>query len=130
MRSRLLIHAGFAKCGSASIRTAIFQNFRKLQKDNVLVFDKDLRIARTAADLIGTPIWSLEQARKKSQKLAQRLGVEIAAVSKRKGDHVAILSAENLANPGMAELFMNLDSGFDVDVVFYLRPQLQWVPSA
>ena len=51
-------------------------------------------------------------------------------MSKRKGDHVAILSAENLANPGMAELFMNLDSGFDVDVVFYLRPQLQWVLSA
>jgi hypothetical protein len=58
VRSRLLIHAGFAKCGSASIRTAIFQNFRKLQKDNVFVFDKDLRIARTAADLIGAPIWS------------------------------------------------------------------------
>jgi len=130
LKSRLIIHAGFAKCGSASIRTALFQNFRKLQTDNVFVFDKDLRIARTAADLVGTPIWSLEQARKKSQKLVQRLGAEIAAVSKRKGDHVAILSAENLANPGMAELFMNLDSEFDMDVVFYLRPQLQWVPSA
>jgi hypothetical protein len=129
VRSRLLIHAGFAKCGSASIRTAIFQNFRKLQKDNVFVFDKNLRIARTAADLIGTPIWCLEQARKHSENLTRRLSAEIAPLLKRKGHH-AILSAENLANPGMADLFAGLDSERDVSVIFYLRPQLQWIPSA
>ena len=130
MRSRLLIHAGFAKCGSASIRTALFQNFRKLQQDNVFVFDKDLRIARTGADLIGTPIWFLEQARKQSENLTQRLSAEIALLLKRKRDHLAILSAENLANPGMADLFAGLDSRCDVSVIFYLRPQLQWIPSA
>jgi hypothetical protein len=130
VRSRLLIHAGFAKCGSASIRTALFQNFRNLQKDNVFVFDKDLRIARTAADLIGTPIWSVEQARKQSENLTRKLSEEIAPLLKRKGDHLAILSAENLGNPGMADLFAGLDSQCDVSVVFYLRPQLQWIPSA
>ena len=130
MRSRLFIHAGFAKCGSASIRTALYQNFRKLQQDNVFVFDKDLKIARTAADLIGTPIWSLEQARKQSENLTQRLSAEIAPLLKRKKDHRAILSAENLANPGMADLFAGLDSRCDVSVIFYLRAQLQWIPSA
>jgi hypothetical protein len=63
---------------------------------------KDLRIARSAADLVGTPIWSVERARKKTENLTQRLGSEIAAVSRRKADYVAILSAENLSNPGMA----------------------------
>jgi len=130
VRSRLLIHAGFAKCGSASIRTAIFQNFRKLQKDNVFVFDKDLTIARMAADLIGTPIWSLEQARKHSENLTQRLSAEVAPLLRRKGDHLAILSAENLANPGMADLFAGIDAECAVSVIFYLRPQLQWIPSA
>jgi hypothetical protein len=130
VRSRLLIHAGFAKCGSASIRTALFQNFRKLQKDNVFVFDKELRLARTAADLIGTPIWCLEQARKHSENLTRRLSAEIAPLLKRKGQHLAILSAENLANPGMADLLPGLDSQCDVSVIFYLRPQLQWIPSA
>jgi hypothetical protein len=130
VRSRLFIHAGFAKCGSASIRTALFQNFRKLQQNNVFVFDKDLRIARTAADLIGTPIWSLEQARKQSENLMRRLSAEIASLLKRKGDHLAILSAENLANPGMADLFAGLDSQCEVSVIFYLRPQLEWIPSA
>src|SRR5262245_9961170 len=131
VRSRLLIHAGFAKCGSASIRTALFQNFRKLQKDNVFVFDKDLRIARTAADLVGTSIWALERARKNSENLTQRLSAEIAPLLNRRADHLAILSAENLANPGMADLFAGLDrQNDDVSVVFYLRPQLQWIPSA
>jgi hypothetical protein len=130
VRSRLLIHAGFAKCGSASIRTALFQNFRKLQKDNVFVFDKNLRIARTAADLIGTPIWCLEQARKHSENLTRRLSAEIGPLLKRKGHPLAILSAENLANPGMADLFAGLDSQCDVSVIFYVRPQLQWIPSA
>jgi hypothetical protein len=127
---RIILHAGFAKCGSASIRTALFQNFRELQKHDVFVFDKDLRIARTAADLVGTPIWSLEEARKKSENLGQRLADEIASVIKRKTYQLAILSAENLANPGMNELFAGLDSQFDVWLIFYLRPQLQWIPSA
>jgi hypothetical protein len=127
---RIVIHAGFGKCGNASIRAALFQNFRKLQKHNVLIFDKDLRIARSAANLIGTPIWSVERARKKAENLTQRLGSELAAVSRRKADYVAILSAENLSNPGMAELFTGLDSQFEVCVVFYVRPQLQWIPSA
>ena len=130
MRSRLIIHAGFAKCGNASIRAALFQNFEKLRKQSVFVFDKNLRIARTPEDLIGTAIWSVERARKKSANLIQRLGGEIAAISKRKEDHLAILSAENLANPGMAELFSGFDSQFEVSVIFYVRPQFQWIPSA
>jgi hypothetical protein len=129
-RQCIIIHAGFAKCGSASIRTALFQNFRELQKHDVFAFDKGLRIARKAADLVGTPIWSLVEARKKSENLAQRLADEIASVIKHKTYHLAILSAENLANPGMNELFAGLDSQFDVWVVFYIRPQLEWIPSA
>ena len=130
MKSRLIIHAGFAKCGNASIRSALFQNFRRLQKDNVFVFNKDLRIARTPEDLIGTSIWSLERARKKAENLTQRISDEIASVARRKTDQLAILSAENLANPGMAELFAGLDSHLEVCVIFYVRPQLQWIPSA
>jgi hypothetical protein len=130
MRSRLVIHAGFAKCGNASIRTALFQNFEKLKKQSVFVFDKNLRIARTRKDLIGTSIWSVERARNKPANLMQELVTEIGTISKRKEDHVAILSAENLANPGMAELFSGFDSHFGVSVIFYVRPQFQWIPSA
>lgn len=129
MRSRVVIHAGFAKCGSASIRYALLQNFRKLQKHNISVFDKNLRIARTPADLVGTPIWAVAEA-KESENLTQRLSDEITAVARRKPDHIAVLSAENLTNPGMAQLFVGLDGQFEVSVIFYVRPQLQWIPSA
>ena len=130
MAGRIIIHAGFAKCGSAGIRTALFQNFRKLQEHDVFVFDKDLKIARAADNLVGTPIWSLEQARKHSENLSQRLIAETAPLLKRTPDHLAILSAENLVNPGMADLFAGIDSQREVSVIFYLRPQLQWIPSA
>ena len=30
----------------------------------------------------------------------------------------------------MAPLFAGLDNEFEVDVIFYLRPQFQWIPSA
>jgi hypothetical protein len=30
----------------------------------------------------------------------------------------------------MAQLFAGLDNQFEVWVIFYLRPQLQWIPSA
>jgi hypothetical protein len=130
VRSRVVIHAGFAKCGSASIRYALLQNFRKLQKHDISVFDKNLRIARTPADLVGTPIWTLAEAKKKSENLTQRLSDEITAVARRKPDHIAVLSAENLTNPGMAQLFVGLDGQFEVSVIFYVRPQMQWIPSA
>jgi hypothetical protein len=41
-----MIHAGFAKCGSASIQAALFRNFGKLQKDSISLLGKELRIAR------------------------------------------------------------------------------------
>jgi hypothetical protein len=130
LRQRIVIHAGFGKCGSASIRTALLQNFSKLRQQSVLIPDKDLRIAHTAADLVGTPIWVLEKARKKSENLTQRLTDEIGAATRRKAEHLAILSSENLANPGMAQLFTGLDDRADVRVIFYVRPQIQWIPSA
>lgn len=129
-RQCIVIHAGSGKCGSASIRAALLQNFSKLRDQSVFIPDKDLRIAHTVADLVGTPIWVLEEARKKSENLTQRLTDEIRAVASHKRRHLAILSAENLTNPGMAQLFAGLDNQSDVRVIFYVRPQLQWIPSA
>jgi hypothetical protein len=128
-KQRIILHAGFAKCGSTSIRTALLQNFCELQKHNVFVFDKALKIAHRAADL-GTPIWALAEAKKKSENLSQRLGDQFAAAAKDRADHLAVLSAENLANPGMAQLFAGLDRRFEIWLIFYVRPQLQWIPSA
>jgi hypothetical protein len=126
---RIIIHAGFAKCGSTSIQGALFHNFAKLQKDDVSLFGKELRIAHAPADL-GVPLWFLEAAREKGEPLAQKLSDEIASVRGPNGDGIGILSAENLARPDMAPLFAGLDSRLEVSLIFYLRPQLEWIPSA
>jgi hypothetical protein len=121
---RIIIHAGFAKCGSSSIQAALFHNFVRLQEDGFSLFGKELKIAHKSADL-GVPLWFLEHAREKKESLAQRVNNEIAS-----GDRVGIVSAENLARPDMAPLLAGLDQRLDVSLVFYLRPQLQWIPSA
>jgi len=126
---RIIIHAGFAKCGSASIQAALFRNFGKLQKDGISLLGKELRITRALADF-EVPIWFLEQAKEKREHLTPRLSEEIASVTTLATDYVRVLSAENLANPQMALLFAGLDSEFEVSVIFYLRPQFQWIPSA
>ncbi len=66
----------------------------------------------------------------KSEDLTKRLGDEIASVSRRRADHLAILSAENLANPAMAELFAGLDQQFELWVVFIYGRSSDGIPSA
>ena len=129
MTGRIIIHAGFAKCGSTSIQASLFHNFGKLQQDGVCLFGKELRIAHAPADL-GVPLWFLEAAREKGELLTQRLSDEIASVRAPDGDRIGILSAENLARPDMAPLFAGLDRQLEASVIFYLRPQLEWIPSA
>jgi hypothetical protein len=126
---RIIIHAGFAKCGSTSIQAALFHNFARFQKDGISLFGKELRIAHTPADL-RVPLWFLEGAREKREPLAQRLSDEIASLRAPNGNGIGILSAENLARPHMAPLFAGLDRQLEVSVIFYLRPQLEWIPSA
>jgi len=126
---RIIIHAGFAKCGSSSIQSALFHNFARLKEDGFSLFGKELRIAHTSAEL-GVPLWFLEAAREKGEPLAQRISDEIASVRAPSGNGIGILSAENLSRPDMVPLLAALDQRLDVSLVFYLRPQLEWIPSA
>jgi len=129
MTRRIIIHAGFDKCGSGSIREALFRNFGKLQTDGIFFLGKGLRTAREPGDF-EVPIWELEQAKEKRENLTQRLSDEIGSVTGPSTDLVEILSAENLKDFQMAPLFAGLDGQFEVSVIFYLRPQFQWIPSA
>jgi hypothetical protein len=128
-KQRFIIHAGFSKCGSSSIQGTLFENFARLRADGISIFGKDLRIAKSPADL-GAPLWCLEDAREKGERLTEKLGEEIASVTTHNTDCIAVLSAENLGNPAMAELFAGLDQQIEVALVFYLRPQFEWIPSA
>ena len=128
-KQRIIIHAGFAKCGSSSIQGTLFQNLKRLREDGIFLFDKNLRVAEDYMSL-GTPLWVLEDAKRKREPLSQRLREEITAVTGANRQCIGVLSAENLADPKIAELFSGLDHEIEVRVVLYWRPQLQWIPSA
>ncbi len=98
MTRRIIIHAGFGKCGSTSIQAALFRNFGKLQKDGISLFGKELRIARAPGDF-EVPIWALEQAKEKRENLTHRLSDRIASVTGPNTDQVEILSAETWRIP-------------------------------
>lgn len=128
MTRRIIIHAGFTKCGGTSIRAALFHNFDTLRNDGVSLFGKELRIAHTRADR--GLVWFLERASKKGEPLTQLLVKEIASGRGPNKNWTGILSAGNLGRPYMAPLFAGLDSRLEVSLIFYLRPQREWIPSA
>ena len=127
-KRRIILHAGFGKCGSSSIHRALFQNIGRLRQDQIYLFDKKLEIAsddktRGLADVF------LNAAKKDGRRLTDKLAGGLESVAGENGA-VAVLSAVSLSGRGMARLFTGLDEQCDLSVVFYARPQWQWIPSA
>src|SRR5919198_1948256 len=126
---RIVVHAGFTKCGSSSIQAALFHNVAKLREGGIYVFDKDLKIAQNHGPH-AVPHQYLMAAKKRREDLTDKLAGEIEAAARDHPTCACVLSAESLSGAGMAQLFAGLDRQFAVSVVFYARPQWQWIPSA
>jgi hypothetical protein len=142
-KRRIVIHAGFGKCGSSSIQRALFQNIPRLREAGVYLFDKDLEIAKDHGPRAVAHKF-LAAAERRDENLAEKMARGIGSVPSRNGRDLWVLTAESLAGTfdtsdsetsrvairGMARLFRGLDQEFDVSMVFYVRPQWQWIPSA
>jgi hypothetical protein len=128
-KPHIVIHAGFGKCGSSSIHRALYQNIARLRQNGIHLFDKNLEIA--AADKPGglADVF-LKTAKKQGEHLADKLASGVESVAGQNGASIGVLSAVTLSSRGMARLFAGLDERCDVSVVFYARPQWQWIPSA
>ena len=128
-KHRIVIHAGFGKCGSSSIHRALYQNIARLRENRIHLFDKNLEIAADdkpggLADVF------LKASKKRGDQLTERLAGGIESVAGQNGPAMAVLSSVTLSSKGMPQLFAGLDQRCDVSVVFYARPQWQWIPSA
>jgi hypothetical protein len=78
----------------------------------------------------GFPLWFLEDANK-NWPAGKTLFDSITSVARNVGaGGTLILSSENLSQLGMPRLFAGIDSVLDTHVVFYMRPQTDWIPSA
>lgn len=126
--AKVIIHAGFPKCGSTSIFNAIKSNFNRLIDHNIYVFNRTFDLPRKARRL-EAPLWQLHDALHdagKAENLRKRITHHITASS---STDRLILSSENLSNPSMAKLFSGVDDLCDVEMIFYFRPQVDWIPS-
>lgn len=125
---KLILHAGFPKCGSTSIFTALRQNLPVLNRQNVHVLDKTLRPQTDPAHL-QPPLWELQNAFRDPEKSGQvRSALRRTILDARPGDTL-ILSTENMSTPAMARMFAGLDTLCEIAFVFYFRPQIDWIPS-
>jgi hypothetical protein len=129
---RLVIHAGFAKCGSSAIQHALEDYAPALKRQSIFLFGKDLHLNdRFRFDR--APFWTaakffLDPARRNETRA--RISGELKRVGLKHPDATAVVSAEVLTAPGSERLFEGLDSAFEIRVVFYIRPQFEWIPSA
>ncbi len=129
---RLIIHPGFSKCGSSSIQTALRHNQAALKRRSVFLFGEGLRIIRRSAPFRGRPFWAVADALldRRDTPIAPLILREIERLAAREPEASVVLSAELLAQPSFAPLFKGVDEGLDTHVIFYVRPQYEWIPSS
>lgn len=130
--TRFVIHAGFPKCGSSSIQYALGQNLELLEKHSIFLMGEELKIGRGGVHR-GLPLWTLERelaVDTVGYRLTPRVLEEIDHLAQEVENPTVVITSENLSQASMAQLFTGLDERLDVEVVFYLRPQFAWIPSA
>jgi hypothetical protein len=128
-KRRLIIHGGFGKCGSSSIQRALFQNITRLRKEQVYMFNKHLEMAQDQGPH-GVAHRFLAAADENDQVLAGKVATVVGSMTGDNSEGVSVLSAESLVMPRMSRLFAGIDQQCDVTLVYYVRPQWQWIPSA
>lgn len=126
MKKRLVIHGGFAKCGSSAIQTALINNIDQLRDNGIFMFDEHLKL-RSEKNNFELPIWTLQAANESRQCLTDRLVDEL---NLREEATTGLISSENLDDPAAASIFEGLDKKVDVEIILYVRPQIDWIPSA
>jgi hypothetical protein len=131
MLPRFIIHAGFPKCASTSIQGALVRNVGALREAKIFLFGERLTIERNSWSSL--PLWTLERLKEEASGqsgVTRQIAQEVTSLASELPGATAVLTSENLHEPVLARLFEGIDSSLDVTVVFYVRPQYEWITSA
>lgn len=126
---RLIFHAGFPKCGSTTIVSTLRENLDLLIDNHIHIYNRNFELPDTR-NRLQTPLWQLQSALSDAEEQARIRDQVTVALRHTPPASTAILSAENLSNPRMADMFKGLDEVFETTLIFYFRPQVDWIPSA
>ncbi len=132
MRPKLFLHIGHSKCASTTLQEFARQNLAALQAQGLLVADAQLRFPERGP-LEGFPVQFFETQLQAGPAGRERVAAALTVLHERlaKGSHrAALISAENLCNPGGEALFRGEHERFDLQLVYYLRRQDDWQVSA
>lgn len=129
-KMRLILHIGAAKCGSSAIQAYLSLNRANLLNNGILSPDLELGLD---SEFKGQQIWQIE----KIAALENRVDVLTDVLEKLRahmiqvGLHTLIISAENISNrPDLAAVFQKAATGFETQIVFYVRRQDDYLISA
>ncbi len=124
---RLILHAGFPKTGSSAIQAAISRNLAALEAAGFPLFGCDMTLGPPGVHP-GLPLWHLEEADRTWEPGRTLTAGLLAAMEGQDGTF--LVTSENLNQTGMPRLFHGIDGAVETEVVFYMRPQTAWIPSA
>jgi len=124
--NKFFIHAGFSKTGSSSIQYGLGHHLAALNHRGYFLFGKNITLGRDGAHP-RLPLWCLEDAAREGRMLTETVLQAAGTVGP---DDTLLLTSENLSQLSMPALFAGIDRHLDVTVVFYMRPQTDWIASA
>ena len=134
MKPTLYLHIGHSKVASTSIQDFLEANLDALRDRGYVVADLEFQFPTTGGQA-ANPVGELERLKAMGEagahevaKRMRTLHAELTAKGSRFDK--AVISAENLCNPGFAELFASTLDLFDVKLVYYIRRQDEWLISA
>ena len=131
MRRPLYLHIGHGKAGSSTIQVALGREIERLRAAGFLVADRAMQFAESGP-LDGCPV-NYVAARCAEREAGLRTVTErfhAVAQTLQGRDGRLVVSAESFAVPGAEYLAQALRHAFEIHVVYYVRRQEDWIPSA
>lgn len=134
MKPILYLHIGHSKVASTSIQDFLEANHKALRDGGYLVADLEFGFP-TQGGFAANPVGELERLKDLGPagllEITERLqGLHARLKARGSRFDKAVISAENLCNPGFAELFAPSLQLFDARLVYYMRRQDEWLVSA
>ena len=134
VKPTLFLHIGHSKVASTSIQDFLEANLDSLRSKGFLVANNDFAFPETGK-AAANPVGALEQLHDQGEAGAQRIQARLRELHARlttrgSGFDKAVISAENLCNPGFSTAFAPALDLFDVHLIYYVRRQDEWLISA